>query len=213
MPHLVAENGPLAGERLEIETSFTIGRADADLVIADPKLSRRHAVFRVVAQALEVEDLGSKNGTFVDGRRIDRSCQLENGARVRFGDSTFVVELEAALERTLLDQPIVEEPVPEAHETVARETPTAPETVVREAPSAPEPPVRSAPESALPPAPDRPLRGTPAPGPVSLQDVGVFAPAHARRGGLATRSWVPVALSYGTVVLVALALVIYFAAR
>lgn len=213
MPHLVAENGPLAGERLEVKANFTIGRADADLVIADPKLSRRHAVFRVVAQALEVEDLGSKNGTFVEGRRIDGVTQLDNGARVRLGDSSFVVELEAALERTLLDQPIVGEPAPEALETVARVAATAPETTAREAPTAPEPRVRSAPEPALPPAPEPALRGMPTPGAVTLQDAGAFAPPHARRGGLATRSWVPVALSYGTVFVVAVALVIYFAAR
>jgi len=130
VPHLVAENGPLAGERLEIKTNLTIGRADADVVIADPKFSRRHVVFRVVAQALEVEDLGSKNGTFVGERRIDRPARLDNGVRVRVGGSSFVVELEAALERTLLDQPIVGEPAAEAPETVAREAPTAPETVL-----------------------------------------------------------------------------------
>jgi hypothetical protein len=44
--------------------------------------------------------------------------------------------------------------------------------------------------------------------------VGEFHPPTRRRGrGLASRSWVPVVLSFGTVVLTAVALVIYFAAR
>jgi hypothetical protein len=65
---------------------------------------------------------------------------------------------------------------------------------------------------ALAPAgPAEPVGGGASP---AAQAVGSFSPPKRRRSsGLASRSWVPVVLSFGTVVLVAIALVIYFAAR
>jgi pSer/pThr/pTyr-binding forkhead associated (FHA) protein len=200
--HLVVENGPLAGQRLEVEAELTIGRDGADVVIDDVKLSRRHAVFRVVDGGLEVEDLGSTNGTFIDGQRIDARTPIKNGSHVQLGGSSFVAEIEAPLRP------------PQATETILDgatqlETPAADpgRTVVR-----PRAQPRAEPRAAAP------RRAAPAPaplmsGPLAPATPGAFAPPHARRGGLATRSWLPVALSFGTVFVVAVALVIYFAAR
>ena len=67
---LVIKSGPLAGRRVEPGSELTIGRAANDLSVDDPAISRRHAVFRLVGDALEVEDLGSRNGTLVNGERI-----------------------------------------------------------------------------------------------------------------------------------------------
>jgi len=44
-----------------------IGRQDADLVLQDPEVSRRHALLRRSGKTVVVEDLDSTNGTFVNG--------------------------------------------------------------------------------------------------------------------------------------------------
>jgi len=189
VPTLVAESGPLAGQRLVVEGELVIGRLDGDVVIADVKLSRRHAIFRVVDGGLEVEDLGSTNGTFVEDHRVDGPTRLDNGAHVGLGASRFVAEIAAVIGGTEV-QPIV---------------PTSGATQIGaiRAERQARPPEALAPPQALPPPvePPRPVA------------VGAFAPPTPRRGGLATRSWVPVALSYGSVLVVAVALVVYFAAR
>jgi hypothetical protein len=70
-----------------------IGREDADLTIADPQLSRRHAVVRPSARGVVIEDLGSANGTFVDGVRISEAVTLTPGATVRVGGSEIALEV------------------------------------------------------------------------------------------------------------------------
>lgn len=221
MPTLVAKNGPLAGQRLEIASELTVGRVDGDLVVEDAELSRRHAIFRVVDGALEVEDLGSTNGTFVEGRRIDGPTRVEDGARVKLGISLFVAEVPVPVQTTRVRE------IPDGGATRLRPTPVDPgATVLRPAattppaePAAPPPPPPPAPAPptpvAAPAAQAAPSPAAVAPGgqPQSAQPFGVFAPPASRRGGLATRSWVPVALSYGSAIATAAALVVYFAAR
>jgi S-DNA-T family DNA segregation ATPase FtsK/SpoIIIE len=140
-------NGPLAGTVVPIVGESSIGRAGADLVIDDAEVSRRHAIVRLVAGGVEVEDLGSTNGTLVDGRRIEGRVRLVSGARLTLG--TTELELEAAA------------PAPSPSE----------------------------------PLTDFSLRTRP------------------RRRMPATRSWVPTALSFGSAMATATALVLYFAAR
>ena len=67
----------LAGRRFEVDTRLLVGRVDADLTIEDELVSRRHAEIRAVAGALEIEDRGSLNGTWVNGERSSgRACLL-----------------------------------------------------------------------------------------------------------------------------------------
>jgi serine phosphatase RsbU (regulator of sigma subunit) len=64
---------------------FTVGRKmDKDLVIADPRVSRDHALIISENGKFRVEDQGSKHGTFVNGERVDRR-QLERNDRLEFG--------------------------------------------------------------------------------------------------------------------------------
>jgi pSer/pThr/pTyr-binding forkhead associated (FHA) protein len=84
--------GPLAGRRVEVTSALVLGRQAADLVIEDPQVSRRHASVRPAGDALEVEDHGSLNGTWVNGARVDGTTRLAPGDRVRVGDTTFEVE-------------------------------------------------------------------------------------------------------------------------
>jgi hypothetical protein len=74
--------------------SLTIGReADSDVQLADEKVSRHHAVIETDASGQVVlRDLGSRNGTFVDGARLSGSRVLTGGEHVRFGDQELRVD-------------------------------------------------------------------------------------------------------------------------
>ncbi len=73
------------------ETTIVIGRgADAHIRQNDDSLSRAHAAFALEAGVATVADLGSTNGTFVNGRRIVEACVLDSGAHVQLGAKTTV---------------------------------------------------------------------------------------------------------------------------
>ncbi len=74
-------------------TPFTVGRkVDKDLVIADPRVSRDHALITSEDGQFCVVDQGSKHGTFVNGERVQRK-KLERNDRVEFGvrDVAYVI--------------------------------------------------------------------------------------------------------------------------
>ena len=55
-------------------TPFVVGRADScDLVLDNPLVSRSHAVFEAVGNAMTLRDLHSHNGTYVNGQRVEGS--------------------------------------------------------------------------------------------------------------------------------------------
>lgn len=69
----------------------TVGRgAQADFVLNDPLASRVHCRLSASGRQLVVEDLGSTNGTFVNGSRAE-TVGLEGGDRLRVGRSEFIV--------------------------------------------------------------------------------------------------------------------------
>lgn len=77
------ERIPLTGER------SVIGRlADCTVVIADGNTSRHHAEIRRVANAFMVNDLGSTNGTFVNGERVTAERRLADGDAITVGAVT-----------------------------------------------------------------------------------------------------------------------------
>lgn len=64
----------------------TLGRGgQCDVVIDDDRVSRLHAVVRLVGTRAVLEDAGSTNGTYVDGVRVEGPVELNEGAMVRFG--------------------------------------------------------------------------------------------------------------------------------
>jgi pSer/pThr/pTyr-binding forkhead associated (FHA) protein len=83
------EEAPIAGEERPAQPGMTIGRAECDVDLNDPDVSRRHAVIRQVDAGLALEDLGSTNGTWVNGRRIDGIVELRPGDEVRFGNTVW----------------------------------------------------------------------------------------------------------------------------
>jgi hypothetical protein len=58
----------------------------SDILVNDPTVSRRHAVLRKIAGRCEVADLGSTNGTFVNGRKVTGASALADHDVVRLGD-------------------------------------------------------------------------------------------------------------------------------
>jgi pSer/pThr/pTyr-binding forkhead associated (FHA) protein len=67
----------------------------SDVIIRDASLSRRHARFQVVGADVMVEDLGSTNGTLVNGRRVSRQA-LADGDVIRIGHSVLVYRQDGA---------------------------------------------------------------------------------------------------------------------
>jgi serine protease Do len=84
-PYVVVTHGPLAGRSYPVGTELIIGRQDADLLLDDPQVSRHHAAVRAIDGELEVEDLASANGTFVNGSRLDGPRRLRAGDEIAVG--------------------------------------------------------------------------------------------------------------------------------
>ncbi|MBN2549999.1 MAG: FHA domain-containing protein [Anaerolineales bacterium] len=77
---LVAQAGPLSGQRWALRKNLLVGReTSCDLVIADRQVSRHHACFIVSPEGIFIEDLDSKNGTYVNGQLIDGKTMLQDG--------------------------------------------------------------------------------------------------------------------------------------
>jgi DNA-binding winged helix-turn-helix (wHTH) protein len=83
--------------------SHQVGRdPECDVVLNDNSVSRHHAGLRVARASLIVEDLGSKNGTHVNGRRIDAPTEAADGDSIAFGTvQTTVVISRAAVRSTV----------------------------------------------------------------------------------------------------------------
>jgi hypothetical protein len=84
-PFLVAPTGELRGERWKLtQDRFIIGRGpECDLVVADRQVSREHAQIRKSDSGYLLEDLGSKNGTHLNGVRINAPAILQDGDEIQ----------------------------------------------------------------------------------------------------------------------------------
>ena len=81
IPILIAQSGPVTGQRWSLAApEAVIGRdPDCDIVIPDRQVSRRHALLRRVDGGFELEDLGSKNGTHLNGTALQGPQRLQDG--------------------------------------------------------------------------------------------------------------------------------------
>lgn len=133
-PRLLVEDGSQAGTEFEIPPDGETGEAvlgrdpACDLYVPDRHLSRRHSRFAFDGESLFVEDLGSTNGTLVNGHRIHEKTVLRDADRVTLGSCSLLVQCEATAQ------------APQEQKTaVVAETPAPPpmeETPTQKAPAA-----------------------------------------------------------------------------
>ena len=90
----VVRSGPRKGERVLVKVPIVnIGRADYnDIMLDDESVSSQHAKLTRREGLWILVDLGSTNGTMVDGERIEEDTPLAPGCFVRFGDVQLVFE-------------------------------------------------------------------------------------------------------------------------
>ena len=84
---VVRSGGGRAGETFPLERhATTIGRSpECDIFLDDVTVSRRHAIVAHKGNEIEIEDLGSLNGTFHNRRRIEASERLDDGDELQIG--------------------------------------------------------------------------------------------------------------------------------
>ncbi|QCR18052.1 FHA domain-containing protein FhaB/FipA [Agrococcus sp. SGAir0287] len=88
---LVVTGGPRAGLEIDLPaTGLTIGRSSGSgLQVKDDYTSSNHARLVLRGDEWRIEDLGSTNGTFVGGRRVQGSASVTPGVELRIGTTTF----------------------------------------------------------------------------------------------------------------------------
>jgi pSer/pThr/pTyr-binding forkhead associated (FHA) protein len=114
-PELEIERGPRTGTRRKLappESALVIGRGDeATWVIVDEDLSRSHAEIRRGWDGVTARDLGSKNGTRLEGTRLGSApAELHDGATLTLG--SVVVRFRDPAERHLRGEPPLASPAP-----------------------------------------------------------------------------------------------------
>ena len=78
-------------QKYDIKGTMNVGRApDNQIVVEHPTISRHHGWIKEDEGAFMVFDIGSANGTFVNGERIEAPHRLKNGDVVCFGEVEFV---------------------------------------------------------------------------------------------------------------------------
>ena len=94
MLELRFNTGPRAGERVRIRSETLIGREDADLLLDDHEVSRKHAVIRPTEEGFVIDDVGSLNGTLVNNVVVQVPTLLNDGDVIEVGRSEAHVSLQ-----------------------------------------------------------------------------------------------------------------------
>lgn len=82
----------MRGLHVDVLGPVVVGRSpSSDIVIDEPYVSATHARFTIQGPALVLEDLGSTNGTMVNGHAIDQPVTLRDGDEVQVGDTVMQV--------------------------------------------------------------------------------------------------------------------------
>ncbi len=166
MLKLQLTSGPRAGEEVEVSGDrYVVGREQgAALLLNDEEVSREHAALRVLPDGrLAIEDLGSRNGTFVNGHRLSGPVSLSGGEEIRIGTTAITVAEAGAGATKLAPPPVPAPPGATPAPPVPSEPagPTAPVTPPVQPPAPPaQPPAQSA-QAAPPPQPPPPQQPPP----------------------------------------------------
>jgi serine phosphatase RsbU (regulator of sigma subunit) len=94
MPSLVFLAGPIAGRRYKLgEGEYVIGRrSDCQIFVPDMRVSRQHARLWRDGEAWTLEDLGSNNGTYINGVRLQSATQLRHDDEIMIANNRIRVE-------------------------------------------------------------------------------------------------------------------------
>ncbi len=93
VPRVVAMFGPCRGVVREIDSGLTVGRAgEVGLQLIDEKVSREHCRIEPAPGGTVVRDLGSRNGTWLNGKRLDGPAPLGPGDAIGVGESVLFFE-------------------------------------------------------------------------------------------------------------------------
>ncbi|HVT90347.1 MAG TPA: ATP-binding protein [Tepidisphaeraceae bacterium] len=97
---LLVLQGPDKGRRFELPDAQTlIGRGSDQLPLTDNTVSRRHAELHPIAKEWILKDLGSANGTYVNGIRVNNTYTLKLGDQIRVGRSLLVFGAQPGISR------------------------------------------------------------------------------------------------------------------
>jgi DNA-binding response OmpR family regulator len=110
LPVLIAQAGPLNGQRWPISESIVIGRdPSCEIVVPDRQVSRFHARLTRTAEGISLEDLASKNGSFCNGLRLVDEVILQDGDLVQIALAQHFVYLSSDATMPLEAGPITGE--------------------------------------------------------------------------------------------------------
>lgn len=85
-PLLIAEEGPLKGQRWQLSETVVLGReSTCNVVVSDRQISRFHARLTPTPEGIMLEDLGSKNGTYHNGVALTAPVVLQDGDHIAVG--------------------------------------------------------------------------------------------------------------------------------
>ncbi|MBE7535369.1 MAG: FHA domain-containing protein [Anaerolineales bacterium] len=85
-PLLIAEEGPLKGQRWQLDGPIVLGReSTCNVVVNDRQISRFHARLTPTFEGVMLEDLGSKNGTYHNGTPLTAPVVLQDGDHIAVG--------------------------------------------------------------------------------------------------------------------------------
>ena len=120
MPEMRVVSGPGAGQTFDARGEVVIGREEGFDLGGDPELSRRHARISTGSSGeLLIEDLGSTNGTIVNGQRISAPTQVRGGDRIELGGTVLEVIGDAGGTQATRAAP-VPQPVPQEEQRPPR---------------------------------------------------------------------------------------------
>jgi hypothetical protein len=90
-PRLIVDHadGHESGVAYDLKEPVTLGRGSVELKLEDPFASTRHAKITRQGRTVVIEDLGSTNGTYLNGEALTGPQPLHDGDRIRIGDSEF----------------------------------------------------------------------------------------------------------------------------
>lgn len=105
-PLLVAQEGPLKGQRWQLNQTIVLGReGTCDVIISDRQISRFHARLTPTSEGVILEDLGSKNGTHLNGTLISAPVVLQDGDMVSVAMAQQFMFIVSDATTPLLDNP------------------------------------------------------------------------------------------------------------